>query len=406
MLIFSSRIGVYAINVAPGVTEVTIPITVTSAEADPITGVDYWFKCSTDLKPLEVIPTSGLSFSEIEYDEDDNSYYFGVFETLSENSIKLSNNSISLCSIKCSFTGRGSSTLSFTEVIVYRVNEKGTVDFEYIEGSALPPPISVVRTGAEGGQNSTDSNSGVSPPGSATADNSGIGAGQNSSSGQDSSSGQNSLSGQDSLSGGAAESTPNLAASNGPLVSASGNMTFNDIVDAEWAREAIEYLATHKGILGTGYGLFTPNANVTRAQFARFLGQAFDLQGTSTRTSFVDVAASDWYYSDVMKLVSLNIIKGYDASHFGPNDLISREQMATMVDRTLEYFGFNLNAFGLVTLSDIYTTADYSRLSVQRLYEAGLINGMGDNAFYPRSYTTRGQSAAVIYKALTYAGKG
>ncbi|GHU48994.1 hypothetical protein FACS1894127_0970 [Clostridia bacterium] len=403
VLFLASGLQTYAIDVAAGVTEVNIPITVTSAETTPITGIDVWFKCSADLKPIEVVLTSNLAVSEIEYDEDDGTYSFGVFEPQGENTISLSNNNISIFSIKCTFTGSGTSALSLADVIIYRMNERMNFVTERLEGSALPPPISVNRTdAAAANQNPADSSSTVSSPGSVTTDITGSVTTDINGSGTV----------QDSSSGSAATSAPTdvspdfAASSNGPIVSAEGKMTFNDIIDAEWAREAIEYLATYKGILGTGYGLFTPNANVTRAQFARFLGQAFDLKGTSTKTSFEDVTITDWYYSDVMKLVSLDIIKGYDGTHFGPNDLISREQMATMVDRTLEYFGFSLSAFGMVTMSDIYTTADYSRLSVQRLYEAGLINGMGDNAFYPRSYTTRGQSAAVIYKALTFAGKG
>jgi hypothetical protein len=182
-------------------------------------------------------------------------------------------------------------------------------------------------------------------------------------------------------------------------------VTFDDLTEAEWAREAVEYLATYKGILGMGNGRFAPNAMVTRAQFARFVGQAFDLVGTDTPVSFNDVGEADWHYADVTKLSSLGILKGYPDGSFRPNDNITREQMAAIADRTLVYLEATLAQSAETVLTDIETAAEYARPSIVKLCGADVIRGMGDGSFRPKNLATRAQAAVIVYRALVACGR-
>jgi hypothetical protein len=181
---------------------------------------------------------------------------------------------------------------------------------------------------------------------------------------------------------------------------ATTNATFSDISQAEWAREAIEYMAANKGILGMGDGLFAPNAEVTRAQFSRFTAQAFGFERGTEAASFTDVSESAWYYADVTTLASNGILTGYDDGRFGPDDKISREQMAAIIDRALTAKGITLSASRTFDLDDISAASEYTKVSIEKLYGAGVINGMGDGSFAPKATATRAQSCVILYNAL------
>jgi hypothetical protein len=159
-------------------------------------------------------------------------------------------------------------------------------------------------------------------------------------------------------------------------------------------------MAANKGILGMGDGLFAPNAEVTRAQFSRFTAQAFGFERGTEAASFTDVSESAWYYADVTTLASNGILTGYDDGRFGPDDKISREQMAAIIDRALTVKGITLSASRTFDLDDINAASEYAKASIEKLYGAGVINGMGDGRFAPKATATRAQSCVILYNAL------
>ncbi|MDR2354836.1 MAG: S-layer homology domain-containing protein, partial [Clostridiales Family XIII bacterium] len=175
---------------------------------------------------------------------------------------------------------------------------------------------------------------------------------------------------------------------------------FSDLTQAEWAREAIEYMADNKGILGMGDGLFAPNAEVTRAQFARFAAQALDIGRGTEPAVFADVAEGAWYFEDVTTLASAGILTGYGDGRFGPDDRITREQMATVIDRALTAKGIALTEIRAFDLTDGDAASAYAKASIERLYGAGVVNGMGDGTFAPKATATRAQACVILYNAL------
>jgi hypothetical protein len=164
-------------------------------------------------------------------------------------------------------------------------------------------------------------------------------------------------------------------------------------------------MSENKGILGVGTNMFDPYGNVTRAQFSRFIAQAFDIGIGENPQSFTDVPNDAWFYEDVSKLASNNLILGYGNGLFGPNDSISREQMAAIVKRTLDHLSISappVRAFDLVDLTD----ADaYARDSITALYNSGIVNGMGYNYFLPKGTANRAQACAIVYQSLKLTGR-
>jgi hypothetical protein len=180
---------------------------------------------------------------------------------------------------------------------------------------------------------------------------------------------------------------------------------FTDVGSVDWAWEAIRYMSENKGIAGVGDGRFDPYGAVTRAQFSRFVAQAFDIGMGDSVPSFTDVPESAWFYEDVSKLASRGLILGYGEGLFGPGDLISREQMASIVKRTMDYLNISVSATREFDLTDLEQASSYARDGITTLYRSGIISGMGNNLFVPKGTANRAQACVIVYQAIKTAGR-
>lgn len=183
---------------------------------------------------------------------------------------------------------------------------------------------------------------------------------------------------------------------------AAANDLFTDLSDASWARGEINALAKAGVINGKEDGSFVPNANVTRAEFAKMLMGVFGLNSSSyTSSSFRDISTSDWYFESVETAYNLGIITGVSDGVFSPNTNITRQDMAVMVMRAAQATGNVPTAVTEgVNFSDVSAIADYAKLSVDTLQKAGIINGMDDSTFAPLGNATRAQAAKILYSFL------
>ena len=67
--------------------------------------------------------------------------------------------------------------------------------------------------------------------------------------------------------------------------------------------------------------------------------RALGLEPGTGASGFGDVVSTDWYNGYIETASSYSIIKGYDNSNFGPNDTITRGEVAVMVQRLLQKSG-------------------------------------------------------------------
>jgi hypothetical protein len=184
-------------------------------------------------------------------------------------------------------------------------------------------------------------------------------------------------------------------------------VTFSDLGDAEWARKEIEYFATFYGIMGVGDGKFAPNAQLTRAQFARFMAVALSLPDIagSHSAAFSDVTPDDWFYADVTTLAKLGIVVGYPNGEFRPAEPVTREQMAVMLLRALAAKGYWLEPVRPFMLTeDIDAASEYAVGAIRTLYRAGLIEGTADLRYEPQSGATRAEACVLLYRVLRAIG--
>ena len=174
---------------------------------------------------------------------------------------------------------------------------------------------------------------------------------------------------------------------------------FSDLAGAKWAVEMIETLAARGIVSGTPDGKYEPNRSVTRAEFVLSLVRLLQLEkGSGQAAVFSDIGADSEYRAAIEIASALGIVKGRGNGVFGPNDPISREEMATLLFRALPELKRGNGASGDVSFKDRASIGGYARESVQALHAAGLIQGYADGSFKPKGLTTRAEAASVLYR--------
>ncbi|MFC4596741.1 glycoside hydrolase domain-containing protein [Cohnella hongkongensis] len=192
------------------------------------------------------------------------------------------------------------------------------------------------------------------------------------------------------------------AAQFGIYAAAYYHRTFDDLAQIDWARAAIEALAS-KGVMeGATDRRFRPRADITRAEFLGSLVRLLGLSATA-QSSFADVAATDANYREIAIAEALGITSGIGNGRFGPNQPISRQEMMVLVVKALRLAGFSLGSdedASLTGFADEAAVADYARASAATLLGSGLVRGEGGGRLNPQGSLTRAAAATVLYNIL------
>ena len=171
---------------------------------------------------------------------------------------------------------------------------------------------------------------------------------------------------------------------------------FTDIENYDWAEEYINRLAANGIISGNGNGQFEPERKVTRAEFLKMLLGALDLVSDNAECSFEDVLKTDWSYPYIASAFSQGITSGIDDKNFGKDNLITRQEAAAFMHRGAVRTFIPMEQNRSSEFSDSDKIAPWAKRSINILFGAGLINGVGDNRFDPDGYTTRAQAAKMV----------
>ena len=172
---------------------------------------------------------------------------------------------------------------------------------------------------------------------------------------------------------------------------------FNDLSGYEWAKEAINVLASAKIVSGDGNGAFNPGNNVTRAEFVTMLMNAIDMVDNSAQCDFSDIDKNSWCYKYVASAFEEGITSGVSDDYFGKDESITRQEAAAFLHRAAVRIYIPLNNDTSEGFADSDKIAPWALRSVNIMKAAGLINGIGDGLFDPYGVTTRAQAAKMIY---------
>ena len=173
-------------------------------------------------------------------------------------------------------------------------------------------------------------------------------------------------------------------------------VSFNDV--SGWCRDYVKFLAARNIIKGTGANTFSPEKNITRAEFVTILANLSGQKLSKNDTSqFSDVSEKDWYFEEVQWAYENKIITGANGK-FNPKETITRQDMALIIARYAE----NVAKYKLpetttaLNFTDSDLIASYTTEAVKAMQKAGIISGNSDGSFAPKANATRAQTAKMI----------
>ncbi|MFA5523770.1 MAG: S-layer homology domain-containing protein [Tissierellales bacterium] len=170
-----------------------------------------------------------------------------------------------------------------------------------------------------------------------------------------------------------------------------------------WAEKQIEYLYSKKLVDGTGEKAFSPNRNITRSEFVKLLVSLLkDIDLKSAKAvGFKDVENNKWYADYINWAAEKEIVSGIGNGKFGPNDPITREQMASMVLNFTKVMKINLSEKEAYSdFTDNSQISTWAKDAVNAMRVSGIINGKPDGSFAPKGQATRAEAATIIYNLL------
>ena len=164
-----------------------------------------------------------------------------------------------------------------------------------------------------------------------------------------------------------------------------------------WYHEAVDYVLRNGLMGGYGNGLFGPNDNLSRAQFAQILFNREGRPVVNYLLQYSDVANGAWYTEAIRWATSQGIVGGYGNGMFGPNDNITREQLAVMLWR---YAGSPAATDKELHFTDADQASGFALEALRWAVENGIINGYGDGLLGPQGQATRAQVAQMLMNFL------
>ncbi|MDR1136117.1 MAG: S-layer homology domain-containing protein [Clostridiales Family XIII bacterium] len=159
--------------------------------------------------------------------------------------------------------------------------------------------------------------------------------------------------------------------------------------NGHWAEGTIDTWAGH-GVLNGADGKFRPDAPITRAELAAVLNRVIGYN-LIERNPFSDVATSDWFYQDVVKLNSAGVMIGADG-YANPQRNITREEAAVLIGRAFEVAA---NESGN-NFPDAARVSNWAVELVGGLKQIGYISGKDNGYFEPTAHITRAEAVKII----------
>ena len=190
----------------------------------------------------------------------------------------------------------------------------------------------------------------------------------------------------------------------GSLMAAAAN--FSDVKTSDWFSGAVEYVSSNNLMGGTSATTFSPSTNTSRGMIVTILHRMAN-QPTGEGASFTDVAADAYYAAPIAWATgSSGIANGYGNNRFGPNDSITREQMAVFLYNYAKYCGksFATAPEEISSFDDASAVSSWAVDAMKWAYGAKLIGG-SNNRLDPKGSTTRAQAATMIMRYIEAFGK-
>ena len=176
---------------------------------------------------------------------------------------------------------------------------------------------------------------------------------------------------------------------------------FTDISEKDWFYGDVMFVYENGLMLGTSKTLFSPHGTAMRGMMATILWRMEGSPIPKGKNRFTDVEAGKWYADAITWTAENGIFAGYGKDKFGPDDPITREQLAAIFYRYADYKGYDLTVKGdLDKFKDADKITDYAKTAMQWAVGSGLVKGKSGNLLDPQGTATRAEIAAMLHRFI------
>lgn len=174
-----------------------------------------------------------------------------------------------------------------------------------------------------------------------------------------------------------------------------------DLPDVNGNPAIIDMVA--RGVLkGTGEDKFEPDTTISRAMVTEVFMRISRDKSINQNIEFTDVKADDWYNNSVKWAADKNIVTGFEDGSFKANQKVTIQEFAAMLDRLITKYNINLPVVNPVNRNDFEYINAWSRESVIRMVEFGLINLDENGKIDPNREFKRVEIAEALYKLIKF----
>ena len=175
-------------------------------------------------------------------------------------------------------------------------------------------------------------------------------------------------------------------------------LPFTDVTSGDWFYDAVAYVYDKGMMEGTTDTTFAPAMNLTRSMIAQVLYNLEERPEAPGAAGFPDVAADAWYADAVNWAAAQGIVKGYDTGAFGPEDSVTREQLAAILYRYAQAKGYDTTQGGMAVreFSDSASISDWAQEAMAWAVNAQVLSGKGNGVLDPQGTATRAEVAQML----------
>ncbi|AEA19716.1 TPA: S-layer homology domain-containing protein [Bacillus thuringiensis] len=189
----------------------------------------------------------------------------------------------------------------------------------------------------------------------------------------------------------------------GASVSAADNtdsLKYNDVPANHWSTKAIYDLTNRKVVQGYGNNVFGFGDNVTRGQVARMIYTYVKPADADAgfKNPFTDIKGH-MFEKEILALAKAGLVSGFGDGKYGPDDILTREQMAQVLTNAFKFKGTKTTKF-----ADVDTNS-WAYGAISALEENGVTIGTGGNMYSPQMHVTREAYSQFLYNSINVVEK-
>lgn len=186
-----------------------------------------------------------------------------------------------------------------------------------------------------------------------------------------------------------------------PEMVPASELPFTDVKANDWFYNAVKYVYENGLMSGTSETTFSPAVTTSRGMITSILWRMEGRPDAAAEVPFADVAKGAYYAEAIAWAAENGIVSGYDADTFGPNDPITREQLASILFRYAKFKGYDVSVgenTNILSYKDAEEISEYAIPAMQWACGAGIMSGNTDGTLNPDGQAQRSHAAQMLMK--------